>query len=222
MISFSIHFPRHSQRGVWVIMCKILRINEIASKWTKAKGKAKSKSKWKRLRGALEWIAMDDKRQALGQQIKIDSMARAFSTDLYFLDGYLKQQPEDGTGEGGAELKGWKTNFGKSSKNWAKYQRVTEKKAAWLSRQHFLVWTSAKKAAPLLLRPSISSRHPPQSPSLQSHSQASIVPHQAWHGKATSTIHRLSIEKCLDAILSPMCTHNGMKKIPSSNNCTLG
>jgi len=49
---------------------------------------------------------MDDKRQALGQQIKIDSMARAFSTDLYFLDGYLKQQPEDGTGEGGAELKG--------------------------------------------------------------------------------------------------------------------
>lgn len=34
------------------------------------------------------WV---DKSQALGQQIKIDSLARAFSTDLYFLDGYLKR-----------------------------------------------------------------------------------------------------------------------------------
>jgi len=34
-------------------MCKILRIN----------GLAMTKSKWKRFRGALECIAMDDKRQ---------------------------------------------------------------------------------------------------------------------------------------------------------------
>lgn len=46
----------------------------------------------KRLRSALEKIVTDDKRQALGQQIKIDSLARAFSTDLYFLDGYLKRR----------------------------------------------------------------------------------------------------------------------------------
>jgi len=45
----------------------------------------------------LPWMT---KGKALGQQIKIDSLARAFSTDLYFLDGYLKQQPEDGEDEG--------------------------------------------------------------------------------------------------------------------------